>query len=258
MCLPAALASLLVGMFPLPCPAATRLDVRDQIQSLSGSPTLTLNLMNGQKVSGVFRSFVGDWSDSAQTAVRYAAWREAQPEALPAIGEALLVVVASGDTLRGGFKGVGATLLALDTGDIRFDTPVPFTSIRAIGSTTDTPLAEWTVVQRYLQEAPTLTGVVLRFGTEDMLVTREAISTVTGAHVAAASSGISGGDALIIVGIAALAGILICAAEANSTMNDLTNCNLPSNALSGFNGRFGASTVSKGLAPWAPGETRRP
>lgn len=258
-CLPAALASLLVGTLPVPCPAAARLDVRDQIQSLFSSTSLTLHLMNGERVSGAFRGFVGDWSDSAQASVRYASWREAQPEALPAIGDTMLIEVAPGDTLRGSFKGVGATFLALDIGSISFDKPVPFTSIRAIHSPTGTPLAEWSVAQRYLQEAPNLIGVVLRVGTDDVMVTREAISTVTSAPVAAASSGISGGQVLVLVGLGALVGILICASALRSAENDLfSSCGSVTLPPTFLYGGFGASSVSKGLAPWAPGETRRP
>lgn len=257
-CLPAALASLLVGVLPAPGMAATRLDVRDQIQRASGSPPVVLTLMNGQTVSGSFHGFVGDWSDSMHAALRYAAWRENRPDSLPRFGDAMVIALTSGDTLRGTFEGVGATFLALDMGNPRFFRPVAYETIRSTGPGAGAPIGDWSLLRRYLQEAPLVNGVLLRQGAMDMLITREAISSVREGGQASQSS-----NMLIVVAIAIIAGALICAAAAesaaNDASNDLTTCTpTTARALHGPDAGFGASTVSGGLAPLRPGEMRRP
>lgn len=258
MCLPAAFASLLVGVIPSPGLAAARVDVRDQIQRVSGSAFVTLNLKSGQSVSGSFRGFVGDWGDSVQADVRYAAWRNIQPEVLPQFGDAMIVVLASGDTLRGRFKGVGATFLALDTGNTRSLKPVSYETIRSTSSGADASIGPWSMLRPYLQEAPAVTGVLLRQEGSDMLVTSEAIASVRGG-TAQASNG--NGNLLILVAVAIVAGVLICAASIESSANDAassaSSCSYPNTTMWGLDGRY-ASSVSGGLAPWAPGETRRP
>ena len=257
-CLPAALVSLLAGVLPAPGMAAMRLDVRDQIQRASGTPPVVLSLMNGQTVSGSFHGFVGDWSDSMHAALRYAAWRENQPDSLPRFGDAMLVALTSGDTLRGTFEGVGATFLALDMGNPGFFTPVSYETIRSTGPGGGAPIGDWSMLRRYLQEAPLVNGVLLRQGAMDMLVTREAISSV---RVGGQAS--HGSNVMLFVVIGVLAGVLICAAAAESAANDFSNdittCTpTTARALHGPDAGFGASTVSGGLAPLRPGETRRP
>lgn len=258
-CLPAALAALLVGVSPAPGMAGTRLDVREQIQRAAGTPPVVLHLMNGQTVSGSFHGFVGDWSDSANAALRYAAWREHQPDSLPRFGDAMVVALSTGDTLRGTFEGVGATFLALDTGNPRFFQPVAYETIRATGPGAGAPIGEWSVLRRYLQEAPLVNGVLLRQGNLDMLVTREAISSVR--EAARAASGNNKVIVFVVIGI--IAGAVICAAvaasAANEASNDVSTCTpTTTRALVGADARFGASTVSGGLAPWRAGELRRP
>jgi hypothetical protein len=258
-CLPAALASLLAGVLPAPGMAASRLDVRDQIQRASGTPPVVLTLMNGQTISGSFHGFVGDWSDSMHTALRYAAWRENQPDSLPRFGDAMVVALTSGDTLRGTFEGVGATFLALDMGNPRFLQPVAYETIRTTGPGAGAPIGGWSLLRRYLQEAPLVNGVLLRQGAMDMLVTREAISSVR----ETAHAGDNGSNVMIFVVIGIIAGALICAAAVESAANDasnsLTTCTpTTARALHGPDAGFGASTVSGGLAPLRPGEARRP
>ena len=264
-CLPAALASVLSGLCPGQSAAAPRPDLRTQIENAARSPIVVLELVNRQTVSGMFDGFVGDWQDTVAAAVRYEAWRTTQPEWVPRLGDRMIVVLASGDTLRGSFRGVGPTFLALETGNSRFEVPIQFEAITATWPDSGAAIVPpWSGLRGRLLDAPSLIGVALKKGTTSMVISRESILSTRGPGARGRS------DLIPVTVLVLLAGVvvagLICAAAASRSASDaasnasssLGSCSVPYFDSSPIDGAFGASDVTHGVVDWAPGEIRRP
>ena len=264
-CLPAALASVLSGLCPGQSAAASRPDLRAQIESAARSPLVVLELVNGQTVSGVFNGFVGDWRDTVAAAVRYEAWRTTQPAWVPRLGDRMITVLASGDTLRGSFEGVGPTFLALETGNSRFGVPIQFEAITATWPDSGAAIVPpWSGLRGRLLDAPSLIGVALKKGTTSMVISRESILSTRGPGAPSQSNLIPVTVLVLLAGVV-VAG-LICAAAASRSASDaasnasssLGSCSVPYFDSSPIDGAFGASDVTHGVVDWAPGEIRRP
>lgn len=264
--LSAALASVLAGVLPGMCAAASRPGLQAEIEFAAKRPAVVVVLVDGASVSGKFHGFVGDWRDTVDSAIRYEAWRQAQPEGVPRLGQPMRVVLLTGDSLRGSFMGVSGTSLAISSANSRYDLPIAFEAIADAGSADGAPLDAWPGLRDRLLGAPSLVGLGLQHGNETLLVPRERIASIRGA-------GLSQTEYTMIVG-AALVGILVCVVikqSADDTKSSSSSGN--SDAFKEFFGffcgqslivgpggdaRFGASDVTHGLEAWAPGETRRP
>jgi hypothetical protein len=268
-CLPAALASVLSGLCPGQSAAASRPDLRTQIERAARSPLIVLELVNGQTISGVFRGFVGDWRDTVADAARYEAWRTTRPAWVPRLGDRMIAVLASGDTISGGFMGVGPTFLALGTGNSRVGTPIEFEAITATLADSGAAIVPWSGLRGRLLDAPVFIGVALKTGSTSLVISRESIFSARGSGGPSQSNGVPVAVYVALVGVVAAA--LICAAAAKSTSESTSNCTKDFSELWSFcnnntqaidsrpiDGRFGASDVTHGVVDWAPGETRRP
>jgi hypothetical protein len=261
-CLPAAFASLLIGFVPAPCTAAVRPDLQAQIERVAHDSSITLQLADGRAISGAFYGFLGDWRDSVDSPVRYESWRRAHPEGLPRLGESLKVVLASGDSLRGSFEGVGPNFLAL--GSSGLVNMFAFSGVTAVRSDSGGSVLSWADLRGRLVDAPPVIGIGLKLGAQVVVVPRESIFSVNG------TGGSSGDNSRLILVLVAIgvtvALVAVCvnraandaANSANSVSNSASTCaNASANGRS-YDRRFGASNVSRGLDPWPAGETRRP
>lgn len=261
-CLPAALASVLSGLCPALSAAAIRPGLRTEIEAAASSPAMVLELVNGQSLSGAFNGFVGDWRDTVDSAVRYAAWWQAQPAGVPRLGERVVLELAAGDTLRGTLEGVGPSFLAIGTGNTRYSVPVEFGTIDAVRSDGGAALAPWSELRTRLLDAPPFIGVGLVKGTTSMLISRESILSARGSQAPRASANPS---RMVFVAVGIVAVVLVCASAVSSanssakrSSSSLSSCTLPYFDFQSQDARFGASDVSHGVVDWAPGETRRP
>ncbi len=258
-CLPAALASLLLGVWAAPARAVTHAELRTQIEVASGRDPFRLVLVDGAVVSGHFLGLLGDWGDSLASAERYETWRAAHPEGLPHQGERLTITLVSGDTLRAPFAGVGPSWLALGRPSSLVHDMVLFDRIAAVRSE-DGSITSWEELRPRLADAPTVIGVGLRRGEAPQIVPREAIRSIP-------NVGKTGGThtALFVVAGVVVAAV-ICASALKSAAdksekeaeNDLTSCFDWCTENSPQLSRTFAGSLSGGLPPWPEGETRRP
>jgi len=251
-----ALVSLLAGLPVGECPAATIVEPHARLEQASSTSIVRLELLDGRKISGRYQELVGDWSDTVAVETRYESWRAAHPEGVPRLGERLALALVSGDTLRGEFRGVGPTFLAIGSRDPCFHDRVEFDSITAAGPETRTPLLWWADFQCRLEDAPILAGIVLQRKGEVAFVPRESILdfNVRGPRSWRPSLAKLGSVAGTILEVAVVCGQIIDGLGATA---DVLSCQRPAAARSA-DARFGASDVTTGLRPWAPGETRRP
>ncbi len=259
MCLPAALASLLLGMVPAPARAMTHAELRTRIELASGRDPFRIVLVDGVVLSGHFLGLLGDWGDSLPSAERYETWRAAHPEGLPHQGERLTIVLVSGDTLRAPFAGVGPTWFALGRPSSLVRDMVLFDRIAAVRSEDDS-ITSWEDLRPRLADAPTVIGVGLRRGEAPQVVPREAIRSIP-------NVGKTGGTqtALFVVAGVVVAAVFCASAMKSAsdkagkeTENDITSCFDWCTEISPqLSGTF-AGSVSGGLPPWPEGETRRP
>jgi hypothetical protein len=223
-----------------------------------------LHLFNGQQVGGTFQGFIGNWRDSVDSDVRYEAWRSAHAEDIPRLGDSLSIILVSGDTLRGRFRGVGPALLALSPEGTRIARPVFFSTIAALLPYRGTSVTAWNEIRDRLLEAPPIAGVALKQATHIVIVPRESILSAEGSSHGGSNARV------IIAAAAAVACVLICASAGNSKSESSSNCTGDFGDLWSFctntqlidsnpaDGRFGASDVTHGVVDWAPGETHRP
>jgi hypothetical protein len=264
-CLPAALAMVLSGSLVGPSAATAQPDVHGQIERAASTRYVVLHLFNGQQVMGMFEGFIGNWRDSVDSDVRYEEWRSAHAQHLPRLGDSLAIALASGDTLRGSFRGVGPSLLALSPENTRIAAPVYFSTIVAWLPYRGTSVEPWNEIRDRLLEAPPIAGVALKQATHTVIVPRESILSAEG------SSHGGSNTKVIIIAAAAVACILICAASAGSSGKSSSSssgnwgelwsfCNNNSQLIDSnpVDGRFGVSDVTHGVVDWAPSEPRRP
>lgn len=174
-CLLVAFVSVLLGLPTGSLAKTAAPDVRAQFESAPRFSVLRVELVDGREVSGVFAGFIGDWNDSVGAAARYAQWRQAQPEGVPRLGETLTLVTAYGDTLHGGFEGVGPTYVVLGRRDAPFSEMVPAQDITEATADSSASLAPWADVRARLLSAPSFVGVSLKQGEQVVLVARESI-----------------------------------------------------------------------------------
>lgn len=262
-CLPAALASILVGLLPAPCTAAARPGVQARLERVANGSPVTLQLVDGSSFSGAFHGFLGDWRDSVDSSIRYESWRRAHPEGLPRLGESMSVVLGTSDTLRRTFQGVGPAFLALGDGNTGILSMVAFTGITGARSDSGGQVASWTDLRGRLLEAPPLTGIGVKFGEKVLIIPRESIFSVNetgssevGSHAVVILLAVVA--TLVLVGICINQAVDSAANSAASVGNNALSCWSPGSLSRGYDRRFGASNVSRGLDPWPAGEKRRP
>ena len=254
-CLPAAIASMMLGMVPGQGSAAPMPSLYTQIEHASHNSLITLKMSDGISVAGVFNGFIGDWRDSVASAARYEQWRATRPAGVPRLDEPMSILLASGDTLSGTFRGAGPGFVALRTEDQYLLVPVNYDVID--GAVRDSSTRQTGADLRgALLEAPHLKGVSLRQGGKTWVVPRESIRGVEGSPSQGESSN-TGFIALVVVG-ALVATVLICASEANSASNDLTSSCSKAGSSANINNRFVSGDLTHGPGPWPRGETLRP
>lgn len=263
-CLPAALASVLLGLVPSPGLAARSLSavprdpsLRENIANAAGQGTLTFLLYEGMPVSGRFAAFAGNWKDTSSAEARYEDWRAGQPERTPRFGEKLAIVLTSGDTLQGSFEGVADQAIALRTTSGFSATPVRFADVAQVLDAGGDPVAPWAALRERLAAAPELVAVLLSQGPAgSVLVSRDRIlqvSVVPDPHS-------HGSDIAVAVIISVIVTGVVCAALLGKAIDDsFESCSsAPNNTPTRLDRRFGAATLSSGPRPYAPGDTRRP
>lgn len=264
-CLPAALAMVLQGLPLRSAAAATSApDVRTQVESVMSTSRITLELTDGQVVTGAFHGFVGDWGDTVASGSRYEAWRRAQAAGMPRLGAPLLVITAAGDSLRANFEGMGPTYLVVGQAHSPIFAPVHLDTIADVRAAGGDTLAAWSELRGRLLEAPSFAGLGLQRGTQVVLVARESIAGVRGAN---AKHGVP--STVVIAGV--LAVFLVCAVLASTSSSRGSSNKNEGSFLELWNfcsnvqlvdtspdARFGAGDVTHGPRPWRPGETRRP
>ena len=208
-CLPAALASVLLSLPAGVHAQAEPPDLHTQIEYASKREVMKLELVNGHSISGKFNGFVGDWSDAALFASRYEAWRSESPDGAPALGQPVILKLASGESRSGRFQGVGPTFLVLESGDSRFDDPVNFDAIVDARSAEGEALAPWTDLRGRLREAPSIVGVGLKVESQSVIVTREAILWAEPRFGEVSSMDSAARVALVAVGVVVLTWVFI-------------------------------------------------
>ncbi len=259
-CLPAAIASLFLGLTNGPLSAAAQSSVHEQLQRAANQRYVVLRLFDGQTVAGAFTGFIGDWSDSLDASIRYEQWRTAHGQGAPRIGDTLSVVLTSGATSRPVFAGMGPDFLMLNTGNSAVLTPLNVAAISTLTSDRDTTTTSWPALRENLREAPLMAAVGLNQGTATVVVPRERILVARAEAEGARSSGSDKAVLVIVIGLVALA--IACAVAANDASNDLNNsfssCGKSGAISNSADARFGDANVTNGLGPWARGVTRRP
>ena len=253
-CLPAAIASVLVGLTPRPAAAAST--VYSQIKTASRAPFVRLHLSDGVSLQGTFAGFFGDWSDSVASVSRYESWRATRPSSVPRLGDPLVLSLTSGDTLRGTFRGVGPRLLLVGQDNSMVLSPVAHDVIAGVHWDAGDSSASWAELRERLLEAPVRVAAVLRYGARTMVVPQEDIVSASGELE---DTKPQSSNAPAIIALVAVAGIIIfCVAvaqEANAGYNAF--CVHPVRP-STLDRQFGSRVISDRAEPWTRGESIHP
>jgi hypothetical protein len=155
------------------------------ITSFEPNAPTTLTLSDGRRIEGRYRGTLGS-ATGAPYAERYAAWLdEVGPTSAPALGETLLVTRASGELLRGVFRGFADGDLLLATGDNSFllVETLHGNNVRR----TDEPSmnSDWIAAHKQWKSAPAPYA--------DIVQTDDAMLAVLGASIAMSSATPDGG-----------------------------------------------------------------
>jgi hypothetical protein len=128
----------------------------------SWNEPITLKLVDGRQLEGRYRGVSGRVSDADSYADQYAKWRaEHGADAVPALGDTLLVTPAAGEPLRGPLRGFTNKRLVLGTADSCLGVSLPLkeiTQVRLAGERAAAP--PFAAHQRW-KSAPSLYSVAL-------------------------------------------------------------------------------------------------
>jgi hypothetical protein len=155
------------------------------ITSFEPDAPITVTLSDGRRIEGRYRGTLGS-ATGAPYAERYAAWLdEVGSTSAPALGETLLVTRATGELLRGVFRGFADGDLLLDTGD---SCSLLVVSLHANNvRRTDEPSmnSDWNAARMQWKSAPTPHTYLVQ--------TDDATLAVLGASIATSSAAPDGG-----------------------------------------------------------------
>ena len=108
-------AGLVAFLGTLSAPATTH---AYSLTTWAWNEPITLKLVDGREIEGRYRGVSGRTSDPSTYVKRYAKWRaKIGADAAPALGDTLLVTRASGELVRGAFRGLADKALLLGSGD---------------------------------------------------------------------------------------------------------------------------------------------
>lgn len=225
-CLPAALCSVLLGVVPAPAhadsisspPVASRASLRERITYASKRGPVTLLPFDGLPASGRLAGFVGEWSDTIDSSARYEAWRARLTARTPRVDEALAIVLADGDTLRGTFEGVTSELVALRTSTSITATPIPLANVRHVLEGEAEAFGPWSELRPRLAGAPGMTAVRLQRGVAgSVLVSRGRILDVDGGD----PPSLGGGSLVLILLVGVVAMLVIRAVAIDNALSQV-------------------------------------
>jgi hypothetical protein len=134
------------------------------ITALDKDEPSTLELKDGRRVVGRYRSMLGSPRESADYAGRYEAWRtRLGAEPAPALGESLIVFRGSAEPARGTFRGFADRAILLGTADSCVHLVVPLDKHVAVRRTVAASTEpDWLATRGRWKSAPSLYAFALR------------------------------------------------------------------------------------------------
>jgi hypothetical protein len=199
-------------------PAATH---AYSLTSWSWNEPITLKLVDGRQVEGRYRGVSGRASNPDTYGERYATWRAKHArDAAPALGDTLLVTGASGEPLRGAFRGFADHALLIGTEDSCLYLVLPLkevTAVRLVGAS-DEDAKELAAHQRW-KSAPSVYAVSLQTDSNafavplTMVASREMLPRPGGNRTMTVAVGV-----LVVVVLAAGAALAVVASSFSQPM----------------------------------------
>jgi hypothetical protein len=132
------------------------------LTSWSWNEPIKLKLTDGREIEGRFRGVLGRTSDPGSYADQYAKWRaERGADAVPALGDTLVVTRATGEPVRGPLRGFADKRLLLGTGDSCLGLTLPLKGITEVRLAGEPAVAPPFAAHQGWKSAPSLYSVTI-------------------------------------------------------------------------------------------------